>query len=520
MRVACLGGGPAGLYFAIAMKLRDPAHEIVVVERNRPYDTFGWGVVLSDETLANLAASDPESAETIRREFVYWDDIAVFYRGTVTRSSGHGFCGIGRKRLLNILQERAQALGVELRFETEIDGLEPYRGYDLIVAADGANSKVRGALAHVFKPDIDVRACKYIWLGTHAKFDDAFTFVFEETEHGWIWAHAYQFDADTATFIVECSEATWRRFGFDAHEPGGDDRRLREDLRQEPRRPPADDQRPPPARLGLAQLQPRAVRDLVARERRADGRRGGDRALLGRLRHQARAGKRHRARRVPAQPSPPCRRPSGATRTSAAPRCCACRARRATPPSGSSRSSAISHLDPVQFNYSLLTRSQRISHENLRPRDKAWLEGAEMWFEEQATGEKPNRSRPPMFTPFRLRDLHLKNRVVVSPMAQYRAVDGTPDRLASRALRRARQGRRRARLHRDDLRLAGGAHHAGLHRPLCARARGGLEAHRRFHPRRDRREGRDPARPLRAARAPPSSAGRRWMRRCARATGR
>src|SRR5438477_9600144 len=215
MRIACLGGGPAGLYFAILMKRRDPAHAIVVVERNRPYDTFGWGVVLSDETLANLAASDPVSAETIRREFVYWDDIAVFHRGTVTRSSGHGFCGIGRKRLLNILQERAQALGVELRFETEIDGLEPYRGYDLIVAADGANSKVRSALAHVFKPDIDVRACKYIWLGPHQKFDDAFTFIFEETEHGWVWAHAYQFDADTATFIVECSEATWHKLGFD-----------------------------------------------------------------------------------------------------------------------------------------------------------------------------------------------------------------------------------------------------------------------------------------------------------------
>src|SRR5262245_9367313 len=215
MRVACLGGGPAGLYFAIAMKLRDTSHDIVVVERNRPYDTFGWGVVLSDETLGNLQAADPASAEEIRRAFVYWDDIAVFYRGAVTRSSGHGFSGIGRKRLLNVLQDRAKALGVELRFETEIDGLETYRGYDLIVAADGANSRVRGALAPAFKPDIDVRLTKYICLGTHQKFDDAFTFIVEDTEHGWIWAHAYQFDAETATFIVECSEATWRKSGFD-----------------------------------------------------------------------------------------------------------------------------------------------------------------------------------------------------------------------------------------------------------------------------------------------------------------
>src|ERR1051325_9813930 len=162
MRIACLGGGPAGLYFAIAMKLRRPDHEIVVVERNRPHDTFGWGVVLSDETLGNLSRSDPDSADAIRRSFVYWDDIAVFYRGTVTRSSGHGFCGIGRKRLLNILQDRARALGVTLQFETEFDSLEPYRDHDLVVAADGINSKIRGALADVSQPDIDVRACKYI----------------------------------------------------------------------------------------------------------------------------------------------------------------------------------------------------------------------------------------------------------------------------------------------------------------------------------------------------------------------
>src|SRR5262252_1963723 len=215
MRAVCLGGGPGGLYFAISLKRRNPAHEVVVVERNRPHDTFGWGVVLSDETLANLNISDPESADAIRRGFVYWDDIAVFYRGTVTRSSGHGFCGIGRKRLLDILQDRARALGVTLQFETEFESADRYREFDLIVAADGANSKTRAALAHLFKPDIDVRACKYIWLGTRQRFQDAFTFIFEETEHGWIWAHAYQFDADTATFIVECSEATWRRLGFD-----------------------------------------------------------------------------------------------------------------------------------------------------------------------------------------------------------------------------------------------------------------------------------------------------------------
>ena len=172
-------------------------------------------MVLSNETLDNLDANDAESAASIRGSFVYWDDIAVHYRGQVMRSGGHGFSGIGRRRLLNILQDRARALGVELRFETEVDGLAAWRDWDLVVGADGVNSRVRTELADVFKPDIDVRACKYIWLGTRQKFDDAFTFVFEETPHGWVWAHAYQFDADTATFIVECSEATWRRSGFD-----------------------------------------------------------------------------------------------------------------------------------------------------------------------------------------------------------------------------------------------------------------------------------------------------------------
>src|SRR6185503_2594405 len=158
------------------------------IERNRPDDTFGWGVVLSDETLSNLAGNDPVSAKTIRDNFAYWDDIAVHYRETVQVSGGHGFCGIGRRRLLNILQDRARALGVKLRFETEAEPVDHYAArYDLVVAADGVNSKARAAHAGVFKPDIDVRACKYIWLGTHQKFDRAFTFIFTETEHGWIW---------------------------------------------------------------------------------------------------------------------------------------------------------------------------------------------------------------------------------------------------------------------------------------------------------------------------------------------
>jgi anthraniloyl-CoA monooxygenase len=411
------------------MKLRDARHEVVVVERNRPHDTFGWGVVLSDETLTNLKAADPVSAAEIARDFVYWDDIVTHYRGTVTRSSGHGFCGIGRKRLLDILQDRARALGVALRFKTEFEGIEPYAGYDLIVAADGVNSKVRTQLAHVFKPDIEVRRNKYIWLGTHQKFDDAFTFIFEQVDGkaggGRIWAHAYQFDAETATFIVECSEQTWRSLGFD--------RMSQEET--------------------LARCESIFARYLGgnrlmtnARHLRGSAWLNFNRVLCGTWSHgnvvlmgdaaatahfSIGSGSKLAFESAIALADYLHGEP---TMAAAFRRYQEDRRTQVLRLQSAARNSTewfedverYFDLDPVQFNYSLLTRSQRISHENLRRRDKAWLEGAEMWFEEQATGHKPNVARRPMFVPFRLRGMQLRNRVVVSPMAQYKAVDGTP----------------------------------------------------------------------------------------------
>ena len=216
MKIACLGAARR-LYFAISMKLRNASHDITVIERNRADDTFGWGVVLSDETLVNLKNNDPVSAEAIQGCFAYWDDIALVHRGERLVSSGHGFCGIGRRQLLGLLQERAISLDIKLEFETEIDDIEALcEQHDLVVAADGVNSRVRAHFGTHFRPEIDRRACKFVWLGTHQKFNDAFTFIFEETEHGWVWAHAYQFDSDTATFIVECSEATWEAWGFES----------------------------------------------------------------------------------------------------------------------------------------------------------------------------------------------------------------------------------------------------------------------------------------------------------------
>ena len=218
MRIACLGGGPAGLYLAISMKLRDPGHEIDLFERNRADDTFGWGVVFSDQTVENLIANDRISGEAIAAEFAHWDDIDVHIHGQRVRSGGHGFIGIGRKRLLEILQHRARELGVNLAFEHEASSdLADWRGYDLVIAADGANSAIRNAHAGHFGVDVDTRRNRFFWFGTTRVFE-AFTFAFERLPEGWVWAHAYRYDSDRSTFIVEMAPETWGALGLDRME--------------------------------------------------------------------------------------------------------------------------------------------------------------------------------------------------------------------------------------------------------------------------------------------------------------
>src|SRR5262245_28116168 len=198
------------------MKKQDPSHDITVVERNRPYDTFGWGVVFSDQTLGNLQQADPKTAAQILDAFNHWDDIEVNIRGHKIRSGGHGFCGIGRKRLLNILQARCEELGVKLVFETDASD-DAYPDADLIIASDGLNSRIRTKYTETYQPDIDTRRCRFVWLGTHKLFE-AFTFAFEETPWGWFQAHAYRFDDKTSTFIVEAPEEVWQAAGLDRME--------------------------------------------------------------------------------------------------------------------------------------------------------------------------------------------------------------------------------------------------------------------------------------------------------------
>ena len=424
MKIVCLGGGPAGLYFAISMKLRDPAHEITILERNKADDTFGWGVVLSDETLSNLAKNDQKSADMIHAHFAYWDDIALIHKGERLVSSGHGFCGIGRKKMLLLLQDRARELGVDLRFETEFEDVETYmRDYDLVIAADGINSRTREHFAEHFKPEIDQRACKFVWLGTHQKFDDAFTFIFEETEHGWVWAHAYQFDNDTATFIVECSESTWAKWGFgemtqdesiaaceaifkdhlDGHELISNAKHLRGSAWLNFNRVLCEKwyhknvvllgDSSATAHFSIGSGTKLAVESAIAL---ADFLHSEDSLEKAFQRYQE-------DRRLDVM------RLQSAARNST---------------EWFEDVERYLHLDPVQLNYSMLTRSQRISHENLRLRDAEWLKSAETWFQQKAGANGVHRA--PMFAPFQLRDMHLNNRLVVSPMAQYKAKDGCP----------------------------------------------------------------------------------------------
>ncbi|MBX3562422.1 MAG: bifunctional salicylyl-CoA 5-hydroxylase/oxidoreductase [Sphingomonas sp.] len=428
MRIACLGGGPAGLYFAISMKLRDARHDVHVFERNRPDDTFGWGVVFSDQTVENLMANDPVSGEVIAGEFAHWDDIDVHIHGQTIRSSGHGFIGIGRKRLLNILQNRARELGVDLHFEHEASAdLADWTDYDLVIAADGANSRTRDRYEPHFGVDIQVKRNKFFWFGT-AKTFDAFTFAFEKTEAGWVWAHAYRFDDDLSTFIVEMDPETWTELGLDRMSQAEaialcesifakylDGNALVSNATHLPG---------PQAWLNFRRI----VCDTWHHE---------NLILLGDAAHTAHfsIGSGTKLALEDAIKLAEVLNRSGLDREAALAEYQAERNLEVLKLQNSARNSTewfetldrYLHFEPIQFAYSLLTRSQRVSHENLRLRDRDWLEGVERWFQSKAAGHDVNEAAPPMFAPFRLRGMEVANRVVVSPMATYSAGDGLPN---------------------------------------------------------------------------------------------
>jgi anthraniloyl-CoA monooxygenase len=439
-RVLCIGGGPAGLYFALLMKQRFPDLEVTVLERNRPNDTFGWGVVFSDQTLGNLNRADPPTALAMREAFNHWDDIEVFFKGRSVRSGGHGFIGIGRQRLLNILQDRCRELGVELVFETEVDddqaAARRHRA-DLVIASDGIHSRIRTRYAETFQPDIDTRRCRFVWLGTKKTFD-AFTFAFEQTEHGWFQAHAYKFDADTSTFIVETPEPVWKAHGLDqmSQEEGIafcerlfarylDGHRLISNARH--------------LRGSAIWIRfPRVVCRTWVHWQDIDGRRVPI-VLMGDAAHTAHfsiGSGTKLALEDAIDLADEFSRQAGAS-ASLDDILQGYEARRSVEVlriQNAARNSTewfenvarYTGMEIEQFTYSLLTRSQRISHENLRLRDAAWLEGYERWLAHRAglDTDVAGKPVPPMLLPLTVRGLTLKNRIVVSPMAQYKARDG------------------------------------------------------------------------------------------------
>ncbi|MBU2408822.1 MAG: bifunctional salicylyl-CoA 5-hydroxylase/oxidoreductase [Gammaproteobacteria bacterium] len=428
-RILCIGGGPAGLYFALLMKARQPALDITVVERNRPFDTFGWGVVLSDQTLGNLAAADAPTAQLIGSEFHHWDDIQVFFKGRQVRSGGHGFCGIGRKRLLNILQERCLAVGVRLEFETDVtddQALAAQYNADLVIASDGLNSRIRQRYAETFQPDIDLRECRFVWLGTHKTFD-AFTFAFEQTEHGWFQAHAYQFDDSTSTFIVETPEAVWKAHGIDQMEQPEAiafcERLFAKYLDGNALISNATHLRGSANWIRF----PRVVCEHWT-HRIGVGGRSVPVVLMGDAAHTAHFSIGSGTKLALEDAIDLCNEfAQGGGIDSVLEAYEARRSVEVLKIQNAARNSTewfenvsrYTGMEIEQFAYSLLTRSQRISHENLRLRDTQWLGGYERWL----AGGKP---LAPMLMPLTVRGLTLKNRIVVSPMATYSAVDGVP----------------------------------------------------------------------------------------------
>ena len=426
MRIVSIGGGPAGLYFALLMKKADPGHDVTVVERNRADDTFGFGVVFSDATLDTFIEADRPTGEAITRAFAHWDDIDIHYQGQVLTSTGHGFSGMSRQALLDILQRRCAELGVALRFQTDVTDLTPYRDADLVLAADGVNSLVRSEYAEHFQPHVDWRPNRFVWLGTTFPFR-AFTFIFKESPHGLWRVHAYRYDARHSTFIVETTETTWRRAGLD--QASEDDtvvfaeRLFARELE------------------GHRLLKNRSLWRSFPTVKNAHWH-WNNVVLIGDAAHTAHfsigsgtklamedaialAGALHRHRDV-----------AGALD--------AYEEERRPQVESIQRAAQVSlewfeqteryhgRLEPLQFAFSLLTRSLRVTHDNLKVRDAKFVETVDRWFAAKAADQSKVSVAappvpPPMFIPLRLRELVLANRVVVSPMCQYSADDGTPN---------------------------------------------------------------------------------------------
>jgi anthraniloyl-CoA monooxygenase len=434
MRIAVVGGGPGGLYFAALAKQLDASHEITVWERNAADDTFGFGVVFSDETLGGIEHADPAIHRAMSGEFARWDDIDIHFKGRVITSGGHGFAAMSRRRLLQILQERCIELGVTLKFSSEAPPVDELaRAHDLVIGSDGVNSATRARYAPSFRPYLDVRRCKFMWLGTDLVFD-AFKFYIVDTPHGVMQIHGYPFDSTGSTFIVEMNDSVWRRAGFDRFAERGfaagesdlesiaEIRALFADV------------------LDGHEVHANNSRWLSFATVRNDVWHHANVALLGDAAHTAHfsIGSGTKLAMEDALALAACLH----ERTDVAAALDAYEAERKPVVVSTQRAAQASlewfenlgqyvHQDPMQFAFNILTRSRRVTYDNLRLRDPEFVAGVDAWFAASAVPDPAHRTAdtcaPPMFQPFRLRELELKNRVIVSAMDMYSAVDGAPN---------------------------------------------------------------------------------------------
>jgi anthraniloyl-CoA monooxygenase len=432
VRIAVIGGGPGGLYFSALVKRLEPGHEITVWERNAADDTFGFGVVFSDETLGGIEHADPAVYAAMERGFARWGDIDVRYRDETITSGGHGFAAMGRRELLGILRRRCADLGVDIRFRTVApDAGELRRAYDLVIAADGVNSAVRGRYADVFRPSLDVRNCRYMWLGTDRVFE-AFTFDIRRTPYGVMQMHGYPYDAHTSTFIVEMHDDVWRRAGFEDFATARDFR------------PGESDER---SAAKVSELFAEALdghglllnnsRWLTFTTVRNERWVHDNLVLLGDAAHTAHfsIGSGTKLAMEDALSLAACLRENGELSEALA-----AYERERRPVVLSTQRAAQASLEwfenidrylgqePIQFAFNLLTRSRRVTYDNLRLRDPQFVARVDEWFADLQLpdGHGDGNVRPPMFQPFRLGDLELANRVIVSPMDMYMAAGGVP----------------------------------------------------------------------------------------------
>jgi anthraniloyl-CoA monooxygenase len=423
MKVTVIGGGPGGLYFALLAKKNWPRWDITVYERNRPDDTFGFGVVFSDQTLDSFKAYDAVTYERIRRRFAYWGDVDVVYKGRTLRSGGNGFCGCSRVALLNILQDRGRELGVQMRFQREVEGLEEFKDSDLIVVADGVASKIREKYKEHFQPSVDLRPNKFTWLGS-TKPLDAFKYFFRETPQGLIVAHCYQYEPDRSTWVIETDEATWRNFGFDklsetdmlpviedvfADELAGHKLIANRSL-----------WRNFPTITNKTWVRDNAVLvgDAKATAHFSIG--SGTKLAMEDAIALFESFKKHSSVSSALKVYDTARREEVEKTQHAA----------------NVSLAWFEHMrrywgmEPEQFAFGVMSRSKQITWENLELRDPDFVQQVHGWFSAKvkSQGFDIDLSNPPvpMFTPFRLRDMVVENRVVVSPMDQYSAVDGVP----------------------------------------------------------------------------------------------